>query len=198
MPLCSNFLVGFLLWKLAMVKKTMDQHVLPNLASIVVIFISFDLWMSHDMDIFSLVIKFLNDTQVPMHITMGLFKVNETTKYSISYTTLVLVKERFGLLHQIITFVKNEGTNLIDMATTLHSMINCECIKILKVYEGTHLGHVTSKACQYATNDDKVFTWLRNVSVKEVHIGLQKTITQTKKFGKGRQECEWACFESKI
>jgi hypothetical protein len=53
----------FFLWKLAMVKKTMDQHVLPNLASIIVIFISFDLWMSHDvMDIFSLVIKFLNDT----------------------------------------------------------------------------------------------------------------------------------------
>ncbi len=77
----------------AMVKKTMDQHVLPNLASIVIIFISFDLWMSHDvMDIFSLVIKFLNDTQVPMHITMGLFKVNETTKQSIVIQFYSLLK----------------------------------------------------------------------------------------------------------
>jgi hypothetical protein len=50
----------------------------------------------------------------------------------------------------------------------------------------------------YVTNDNKVFTWLRNVSVKEVHISLQKTITSAKKFGKGRQECEWACFESKM
>jgi hypothetical protein len=63
------------------------------------------------------------------------------------------------------------------MATTLHSIIDCECIKILKVYEGTCLGHVVSEACYYATNDDKIFIWLRNVSVKEVQISLQKTIT---------------------
>jgi hypothetical protein len=45
-----------------MVKKTMDQHVLPNLASIVVIFINSDLWMSHDVTDIFLAIKFLNDT----------------------------------------------------------------------------------------------------------------------------------------
>ncbi len=36
------------------------------------------------------------------------------------------------------------------------------------------------KACQYATNDDKVFMGLRQVSVKDAQIGLQKTITWTK------------------
>jgi hypothetical protein len=30
-----------------MVKKTMDHHVLPNLASTTVVSTSFDLWMSH-------------------------------------------------------------------------------------------------------------------------------------------------------
>jgi hypothetical protein len=33
--------------------------------------------------------------------------------------------------------------------------------------EGTYFGHVMSKACQYATNDDNVFTRLTLVSVKD-------------------------------
>jgi hypothetical protein len=37
------------------------------------------LWMSHDgVDTLILVINFLNDTWVPMHVTMGLFEMNET------------------------------------------------------------------------------------------------------------------------
>jgi hypothetical protein len=48
---------------LAMVKKTMDHHVLPNLTSIIVNSNSFDLWMSHgSVDVFALVIKFLGKT----------------------------------------------------------------------------------------------------------------------------------------
>jgi hypothetical protein len=39
------------------------------------------------------------------------------------------------------------------------------------------------------------FVGLRKVSVKEVQSDLQKTITWTKRFGKGRQEWEWACSE---
>jgi hypothetical protein len=37
---------------------------------------------------------------------------------------------------------------------------------------------------------------LKNVGVKEVQSGLQKTITWTKKSRKKRQEWEWACFKS--
>ncbi len=104
--------------------------------------------------------------------------------------------DKFDLLHPIITFVKDEGTNLSGMAATLYSIINYEPLKILKVQEGTCFGHAMSKACQYATNDEKVYVGLRNVNVKEVQSGLQKTITWTKKFGKWKQEWEWACFEN--
>jgi hypothetical protein len=46
----------------AMVKKTMD-HVLSNLAFAIMVFASFDLWMSHGgVDTFALVINFVNDT----------------------------------------------------------------------------------------------------------------------------------------
>jgi hypothetical protein len=62
----------------AMVKKTLDQHVLPNLAFVVVLFISFNLWMFYmGVHTFALLINFLNCTWVPMHIIVGLLEVNE-------------------------------------------------------------------------------------------------------------------------
>jgi len=39
--------------------------------------------VSCGVDIFILVIKFLSETCVPMHITMGLFEINETSWESI-------------------------------------------------------------------------------------------------------------------
>jgi len=53
------------------------------------------------------------------------------------------------------------------MATTLHSIIKCGPFKKIKVYEDICFEHVMSKACQYATNDNKYFIQLKNVNVKE-------------------------------
>jgi hypothetical protein len=64
---------------LAMIKKPLDLHVLPNLTSITIIYTSFDLWMvKGDVDFFALVIKFLNESWTLMHVIMGLFEANET------------------------------------------------------------------------------------------------------------------------
>jgi len=41
------------------------------------------------------------------------------------------------------------------MAIGLHSIIDCEPLKILRVYVSTCFGHVMSKVYQYITNDDK-------------------------------------------
>jgi hypothetical protein len=41
------------------------------------------------------------------------------------------------------------------------------------------------KMCQYATNDNKVLVGLILVDVTYAQIGLQKSITWTKKSGKG-------------
>jgi hypothetical protein len=60
---------------LAMVKKTVDQHVLSNFASTTVVSTSFDLWTSHNnVDIFALVTNFLNDNWVPMHVISSYLK----------------------------------------------------------------------------------------------------------------------------
>jgi hypothetical protein len=52
-----------------MVKKTLDLHVLPNLASTTIISTSFDLWMlKGSVDTFALVIKNLNESWTSMHV----------------------------------------------------------------------------------------------------------------------------------
>jgi hypothetical protein len=81
-----------------------------------------------------------------MHNTMGLFEVNETTGQSMDIQLQVLL-DKFGLLHQFIAFVKDESTNIFAMVVALHSIIDCEPLKILRVYEGTCFGHVMSKVC---------------------------------------------------
>jgi hypothetical protein len=94
---------------------------------------------------------------------------------------------KFRLVHHVIAFVKNEGNNLTSMASILCSIVDYQPLRLLKVYEGTCFGHVMFKACQYATNDNKVSKGLVLVNVKDVQAILQKTITLwTKKSKKGR------------
>jgi hypothetical protein len=49
---------------------------------------------------------------------------------------------KFGLMHCVIAFMKNESKILITMVLALHSIINCEPLKLIKVYEGMCFGHV--------------------------------------------------------
>ena len=44
-----------------------------------------------------------------------------------------------------------------------------------------------SKACQYATIDDKVYSSMLEVSIANAQGFLQNTVTWTKKSDKGRQ-----------
>ncbi len=130
-----------------MVKKTLDQHVLPNLKTATTISTNFDLWMyCGNVNTLALVINFLNEVWVSMHVTMGLFEVHETSRQSMAIQLQSLL-EQYGLLHQVIAFVKDEGSNLIVMATTLHLIVDCEPLKLFKVYKGTSFGHIMSKAC---------------------------------------------------
>ncbi len=125
---------------LTMVKKTLDQHVLPNLKTATTISTNFDLWMSHgNVNTLALVMNFLNEVWVSMHVIMGLFEVHETSRQSMAIQLKSLL-EKHGLLHQVIAFVKDEGNKLIVMATTLHLIVDCEPLKLFRVYKGTPLG----------------------------------------------------------
>jgi hypothetical protein len=108
-----------------------------------------------------------------MHVTLGLFEMNELMDNP-WFTQLQSLLEKIGLLHRVISFVKNESTNLATMATTLHFIVDYEPLKSLRVYEGTWFRHVMFKAYQSNTNDNKVFVGLQHVSVKDAQLGLQK------------------------
>ncbi len=101
-------------------------------------------------------------------------------------------------MHCMITFVKDEGINLMFMTTTLCSIVDCHHLKLQRVYEGMCFGHIMSKAYQYATNDEKVIVGLKQVNVKVAQRNLQKIITWTKISRKGRQEWEKACVERQL
>jgi hypothetical protein len=51
------------------------------------------------------------------------------------------------MTHHVIAFVKNEGNNLTSMVATLHSIVDCQLLKLQKVYEGTCFSDIMFKAC---------------------------------------------------
>jgi hypothetical protein len=87
---------------------------------------------------------FENWEHVP--VVVGLFEVNETMGSCMAQQLQSLL-EKFGLKHRILAFVKDYNNNLTSMATTLHSIVDCELLNLLQVYEGTCFGHVLFKAC---------------------------------------------------
>jgi hypothetical protein len=88
------------------------------------------------IDTFALVINYLDEVSTPMHGTIGVFEVPETTGNSMTFQLQTLL-ENFGLIHHVIAFVKDECNNLGSIVTTLRSFINFELLKLLWVYEGT-------------------------------------------------------------
>jgi len=73
--------------------------------------------------------------------------------------------------------VKDEGSNLNTLTNALTSVLKCETLGLEESFQGTCFGHVFSKACQYATIDDKVCKNLKYVSIKYAQIDLHKWIT---------------------
>ncbi len=98
------------------------------------------------MDTFALVINYLNESWMPQYVTIGLFEVHETTRFSMA-NQLHSLLEKYDLMYHMITFVKDEGNNLMSMAKTLCSIVDCHLLKLQWVYEGTCFGHIMFKAC---------------------------------------------------
>jgi hypothetical protein len=68
----------------------------------------------------------------------------------------------------------------------------------MKFFKVFILAMFFSKACQYATTDEKVCKNIKFVSTKYTHIDLQKCITWPKKSKKGRKKLNKACLDSNL
>jgi len=76
--------------------------------------------------------------------------------------------DSYGLSKKIIAYVKDEGTNLNFVTITLKFVANCEVLGLEESFNGIYFGHAFSKACEYATIENKVCKDLKYVSIKFV------------------------------
>ena len=134
-------------------------------------------------DIFALVVNFLNADWVPTHVTLVLFKACDTSGAAMAVQLQQLL-DKYNLRNQILCYVKDEGSNLVTMTNALKSVISCEALQVVVPFEGTCFGHAMSKACQYATTDDKVARGMKAVSIKYAQVAVQKCITWPKELEK--------------
>ncbi len=89
-----------------------------------------DLWMSTcSLNTFTLVINFLSPQWEPHHVIMGLFDANDIMKVGLARQLKGLL-ERFQFTFKILCYVKDEGTNLGTMTTTLKYVMTCETLTL--------------------------------------------------------------------
>jgi len=75
-------------------------------------------------------------------------------------------------MRKIIVYVKDEGSNLYTMTTTLKSIVNCDMLGLEEIFQGICFGHAFFKACQYATMKGKNCEDLQYVSIKSTQRDL--------------------------
>jgi hypothetical protein len=139
----------------------------------------FDLWMlKGGVDTFVL-IHFLNDEWELCHVTMGFFKIVETTKGVLALQMNdLLVKHRLNV--HVLVYVKDQANNLSIMIFFFTLIVSCEILGMLIPFVRIYWG----KCWQCAMDDTKLCASLTSISIKLAQSILQKTITRTKKSGK--------------
>ncbi len=81
---------------------------------------------------------------------------------------LTKLLDNYALKKNFIAYVKDEGSNLNTMTTTLKSIVSCDMLGLEENFQDTYFGHVFSKACQYAIIRGKNCKDLQHVSIKSI------------------------------
>lgn len=87
--------------------------------------------------------------------------------------------EKFGLTSKC--YVKEEGINFTNMATTLKSIISCEASSLPIPFYCVYFKHAMNKVVQYVTNIDKISKNLALINVKSTQTSSQYRSTWPKK-----------------
>jgi hypothetical protein len=74
-------------------------------------------------DIFTLVVNFLRIDWQPKHITLGLFEATGNSAQTLA-KNLTKLLESYALKRNFITYIKDEGSNMKTMTTTLKSIVS--------------------------------------------------------------------------
>lgn len=100
-------------------------------------------------------VNFLFNKWEAKYLTIGLFEVTNTIGV-VMHLALYEFFDRFFLTYEILAYIKDERFNLKTCARALNLIIFYISLVMLKPFDQVCFGHVLSKACQYATLDNKV------------------------------------------
>jgi hypothetical protein len=178
-----------------MVSQTMEKYILPALAGCATATASFDLWMSRrGVNTVALVIHFINEQWVPCRVTIGVFEAPDMAGAALATEVKELLNS-FDLTDKVIAFVTDDDSRLGSLTNALSSMVLCSPLQLSEPYAGTCFGHVMSKACDNATNDQKVCSRMSEVSIDTAIATLKKTISWTTRSDNRRHEWLKACVD---
>jgi hypothetical protein len=74
-------------------------------------------------------------------MTIGLFETIKIMNQALATNPTKLFNQ-YGLRKKIITYVKDEGSNLTTMTTALKSIVRCEILGLDESFQSTCFGHV--------------------------------------------------------
>jgi hypothetical protein len=76
------------------------------------------------------------------------------------------------LREKIIAYVKDEGFNLNTMTIILKFVVNYNILRLQESFQGSCFGHAFSKACLYASKNEKVCKGLKYEFIKTTQYDL--------------------------
>jgi hypothetical protein len=107
-------------------EKTSHLYVFLALVECHFITTNFGFWISKGAyDVFTLIIIFLGSDWQPKYVTIGLFEEKETIGQAF-VKNLTNLLDKCGSRKKLITFVKDEGSNINAIITTLKFVVSCE------------------------------------------------------------------------
>ncbi len=103
---------------------------------------SFDLWMSKEAhDIFAFVITFLGSNYELKQMILGYLKQQKLLVKPWLPTIRKELFGQYGLRKKKLTYVKDEGSNLIVITVVLKSIIKCEVLGLNESFQNSWFGY---------------------------------------------------------
>lgn len=128
-------------------------------------------------------------------MTVGLFEALDTLGFALVEVVKCMLQP-FQLVDKVVAYVKDDSSNLATLVASLSSMVTYRPFGMALPHVGTCFGHAMSKACQYATMNEKVCRGVSKVRISKAQVALQKTITLTKNSRMERQEWDKVCIDA--
>jgi len=106
--------------------------------------VSFDLWMSRELDTFVLIIHFWDHNWEFGHVKIGLFETTKTSRTAMAIQmNEVLATYRFNV--KIFAYVKDVGNNLSTITIALTFIVSCKVLGLTTPFIRSYWGHAMSK-----------------------------------------------------